>query len=206
MANGTSTRVKTWGNFIDGEWRPSRSGRLFEDRNPADRDDLIGVFQESDAADVDAAVDAAARAYRTWRLVPAPKRAEILFRAAELIAARAAWEASAGTVQQAGRAHEIADVRYRAGVSTQLELSDARLLLQQAEVNRAQAARDLQVARARMALLPDLPIGATPAPRLQPVQPQQAPPATQPAPVPGGGNGAIQAGGFQSGGFQAGIR
>lgn len=125
---------------------------------------------------------------------------------AELIAARAAWEASAGTVQQATRAHEIADVRYRAGVSTQLELSDARLLLQQAEVNRAQAARDLQVARARMALLPDLPIGAS-APRLQQVQPQPPSPATQPAPsVPGGSNAALQAGGFQTGGLQTGIR
>jgi outer membrane protein TolC len=80
---------------------------------------------------------------------------------AELMAARAAWEASANTIQQAARAHEIADVRYRAGVSTQLELSDARLLLQQSEVNRAQAARDLQVARARMALLPDLPLGTS---------------------------------------------
>jgi outer membrane protein TolC len=79
---------------------------------------------------------------------------------AELSAARAAWEASGGTVQQAARAYEIATVRFGAGVSTQLELNDARLLLQQAETNRAQAARDLQVARARLALLPDLPIGA----------------------------------------------
>jgi len=78
---------------------------------------------------------------------------------AELIAARAAWQASAGTVQQASRAYDIADVRYRAGVSTQLELADSRLLLQQAEANRAQAARDLQVARARIALLPNLPLG-----------------------------------------------
>ncbi len=79
---------------------------------------------------------------------------------AELAAARASWEASSGTIQQAVRAYEIADVRYCAGVSTQLELSDARLLLQQAEANRAQAARDLQVARARIALLPDLPLSA----------------------------------------------
>jgi outer membrane protein TolC len=79
---------------------------------------------------------------------------------AELLAARAAWEATAGTVQQATRAYDIADVRYRNGVSTQLELTDARLLLQQAEANRAVAARDLQVARARVALLPDLPLGA----------------------------------------------
>ena len=87
---------------------------------------------------------------------------------AELAAALAAWEASSGTIQQAVRAHEIADVRYRAGVSTQLELSDARLLLQQAEANRAQAGRDLQVARARVALLPDLPLSATAAGRTQP--------------------------------------
>jgi len=79
---------------------------------------------------------------------------------AELVAARGAWEASAGTVQQAVRAFEIATVRFNAGVSTQLELSDSRLLRQQAETNRAQAARNLQVARARVVLLPDLPIGA----------------------------------------------
>ena len=81
---------------------------------------------------------------------------------AELVAARATWEATAGTVQQANRAFELAGIRYQAGVSTQLELSDSRLLLQQAEANRAQAGRDLQVARARVALLPDLPIGTAP--------------------------------------------
>jgi outer membrane protein TolC len=78
---------------------------------------------------------------------------------AELLAAKATWEASSGTVQQAGRAYQIANVRYGAGVSTQLELADSRLLLQQSEANRAQAARDLQVARARVALLPNLPLG-----------------------------------------------
>lgn len=78
---------------------------------------------------------------------------------AELVAARATWQASAGTIQQATRAYEIASVRFGAGVSTQLELSDARLLLQQAEANRAVAARELQVARARASLLPNLPLG-----------------------------------------------
>ena len=76
-----------------------------------------------------------------------------------LEAARATWEASAGTVEQAARAYDIAELRYREGISTQLELSDARFLLEQAQANRAQAARDLQVARARIALLPDLPLG-----------------------------------------------
>ena len=95
----------------------------------------------------------------------------------ELLAARAVWEASSGTVQQATRAYEIADVRYRNGVSTQLELTDSRLLLQQAEANRAVAARDLQVARARVALLPDLPLSATAAAAARPitVPPPQAP-------------------------------
>ncbi|BCS34289.1 transporter [Luteitalea sp. TBR-22] len=75
-------------------------------------------------------------------------------------AARAAWDASAGTVEEAQRAYQIADVRYREGLSTQLELNDARLALERAEAARAQAARDLQLTRARLALLPDLPIGA----------------------------------------------
>jgi outer membrane protein TolC len=80
--------------------------------------------------------------------------------AAQLEAAEATWAASSGTVEQAGRAYSIAEIRYREGISTQTELSDSRLLLQQALANRAQAARDLQVARVRMALLRDLPLGA----------------------------------------------
>jgi outer membrane protein TolC len=108
---------------------------------------------------------------------------------AELFAARAAWEATAGTVQQANRAYEIAEVRYKAGVSTQLELSDARVQLQQAEANRALAARDLQVARARVALLPELPLSgaggaAPPAP--------QAPPPVTPAPTQPSGSGQFR--------------
>ena len=75
-------------NFIDGEWVVSSSGKTSEDRNPANTDDLIGVFQDSNAADVDRAIAAAARAYEEWRLVPAPKRAEILFRAASMLVER----------------------------------------------------------------------------------------------------------------------
>src|SRR5689334_13083835 len=75
-------------NFVDGQWTPSASGSYFEDRNPANQDDLIGVFQQSTPADADQAVRAAERAYASWRLVPAPRRAEMLFRAAQLIAER----------------------------------------------------------------------------------------------------------------------
>jgi len=84
----TPTAVPTYYNLIDGAWVPSVSGDLFENRNPADTDDLIGLFQKSTAADAARAIDAARRAYEHWRLVPAPKRAELLFRAAQLLADR----------------------------------------------------------------------------------------------------------------------
>jgi len=75
-------------NLIDGRWVPSISGALFENRNPANADDLIGGFQQSRREDVDHAIGAARRAFDVWRLVPAPRRAEILFRAAQLLAER----------------------------------------------------------------------------------------------------------------------
>jgi alpha-ketoglutaric semialdehyde dehydrogenase len=84
----TTEKATTYHNFIDGSWIPSVSGAVFENRNPANSDDLIGVFQKSTRADVERAIDAARRAYDHWRLVPAPRRAEILFRAAQLIADR----------------------------------------------------------------------------------------------------------------------
>ncbi len=62
-------------------------------------------------------------------------------------------------VEQATRANEIAELRYREGLSTQTELQDVRLQLEQARANQAQAARDLQVARLRLTLLPFLPLG-----------------------------------------------
>ena len=75
--------------------------------------------------------------------------------------ARSAWQASLGTAEQARRAYSIAEVRYKEGISTQLELNDARILLEQAVTNRALAARNLQVARVKLSLLPDLPLQTT---------------------------------------------
>jgi outer membrane protein TolC len=77
---------------------------------------------------------------------------------AQLRTAEAQFAANAGTVDQAARAYQIAEVRYREGISTQTELNDSRIQYQQAQANRAQAARDLQVARIRVALLRDLPL------------------------------------------------
>src|ERR1700678_16905 len=75
-------------NFIDGEWVESSTGETFEDRNPADTRAVVGIFQKSAKADVDAAVEAAKHAFAKWRLVPAPRRAEIVFRAAEILIGR----------------------------------------------------------------------------------------------------------------------
>jgi aldehyde dehydrogenase (NAD+) len=84
----TLTIPKVYKNFINGEWVESRSGKAFENRNPANTDDLIGMFPLATEQDVHAAVEAAKDAYAHWRLLPAPKRAEILFRAAELLVKR----------------------------------------------------------------------------------------------------------------------
>jgi alpha-ketoglutaric semialdehyde dehydrogenase len=86
MATAVAPRI--FKNFINGEWKDSYSGKAYENRNPANTDELIGMFVSSTSEDVDAAVDAAREAYKKWRLVPAPKRAEILFRAAELLLER----------------------------------------------------------------------------------------------------------------------
>ena len=67
-------------NFTNGKWVASKSGQTFENRNPANTDDVIGIFQKSTTDDVNEAIAAAAEAYKKWRLVPAPKRGEILYR------------------------------------------------------------------------------------------------------------------------------
>jgi alpha-ketoglutaric semialdehyde dehydrogenase len=71
-------------NCIGGEWVDSVSGETFETRSPA-TGETLGIFPRSSAGDVDRAVEAAAAAFEEWRLVPAPKRGEILFRFAQLL-------------------------------------------------------------------------------------------------------------------------
>jgi aldehyde dehydrogenase (NAD+) len=82
---GTATRTKVYKNFIDGEWVEASTGQTFENRNPADTRDVVGIFQRSGKADVDAAIAAAKQAFVRWRLIPAPRRAEIIYRAAEML-------------------------------------------------------------------------------------------------------------------------
>jgi aldehyde dehydrogenase (NAD+) len=84
----STSQTRVFKNFIDGEWVEASTGETFENRNPADTRDLVGIFQKSSREDVNAAVDAAKRAFTKWRLVPAPRRAEIVFRAAEILIER----------------------------------------------------------------------------------------------------------------------
>lgn len=79
---------KIYKNFINGEWVESVTGQAFENVNPANRNELVGMFPNSTSEDVDNAAAAAKEAYKSWRLMPAPKRGEILFRAARLLLER----------------------------------------------------------------------------------------------------------------------
>jgi alpha-ketoglutaric semialdehyde dehydrogenase len=79
-----TTETKSFQNYIGGEWVDAASGETFESASPADGE-TIGVFPKSGADDVDRAVAAAKAAFEEWRLVPAPKRGEILFQLARVL-------------------------------------------------------------------------------------------------------------------------
>src|SRR5512140_3688637 len=79
---------KVFQNYINGRWVNSRTGKVFENRNPANKTEVLGVFQASDNDDAGGAVAAARAAYDSWRRVPAPRRGEILYRAAQALVAR----------------------------------------------------------------------------------------------------------------------
>ena len=83
----SAVEVATYKNYVDGTWVPARSAQVMESLNPA-TGEVLGLVPKSGPEDVEAAVQAAARAYESWRKVPAPRRAEILFRVAELILQR----------------------------------------------------------------------------------------------------------------------
>ena len=84
----TSAVTRSHKNFINGEWVEARRGSTFENRNPANTAELIGIFPASTQEDVSEAVDSARDAFKKWRLFPAPRRAEILYRAAETLVKR----------------------------------------------------------------------------------------------------------------------
>jgi alpha-ketoglutaric semialdehyde dehydrogenase len=85
MSDHDAPRASDYGNYIGGRWLPAKNGATFESRDPSDGS-LIGRFAASAASDVDAAVAAARGAFPGWRATPAPRRGEILFRFAALLA------------------------------------------------------------------------------------------------------------------------
>src|SRR6185312_7835090 len=133
-----SAMPETFANLIGGRWVPARSGRTFSNLNPA-TGAVLGQFPDSDSADVADAVAAASEAFRTWRLVPAPKRAELLFRLGQRIAEQKEELAKAATqemgkilIETRGDMQEAVDMAYLAagegrrlyGVTTPSEMPD----------------------------------------------------------------------------------
>jgi alpha-ketoglutaric semialdehyde dehydrogenase len=107
-------------NFVGGRWVPARSGRTFANVNPANGE-ILGEFPHSEAADIADAALAARKAFATWRLTPAPKRAEILYRLGQLIASRKEQLARAATremgkilIETLGDVQEGIDMAYLA--------------------------------------------------------------------------------------------
>jgi acyl-CoA reductase-like NAD-dependent aldehyde dehydrogenase len=80
--------AKKFQNFIGGSWCDAQSGKTFENRNPAHWDEVVGIFPKSGTGEVDRAVQAARTAFESWRLVPAPKRGDILKRVGDLMVER----------------------------------------------------------------------------------------------------------------------
>src|SRR5690606_6602665 len=84
----SSTDIKRYKNFIAGKWVESGSDGSFQNINPADSNDIVGEFPAGGASELDEAVAAAQEAYSEWRLVPAPRRAQIIHRAGDILAER----------------------------------------------------------------------------------------------------------------------
>ena len=80
--------MKKYQNFINGKWIDAKSGQVFEDRNPANWNEVVGTFPKSGKEDVDDAVKAARTAFEKWRLVPAPRRGDILKKVGDVLVAR----------------------------------------------------------------------------------------------------------------------
>src|SRR5881275_576667 len=80
--------TETFKNFIGGQWVAPATGAYFENRNPADRDDIIGCFPRSGPDDVARAVASAQRGFAHWSKTPAPVRGEVLHRVGDLLVER----------------------------------------------------------------------------------------------------------------------
>ncbi len=114
--------MKIFKNFINGAWVPPDSGEYYENRNPADRRDLIGKFPLSGVSDVNRAVESAKRGFELWRRTPAPERGNVMRVAGDILTARKEEIADAMTremgkplAETRGDVQEAIDTAYYAG-------------------------------------------------------------------------------------------
>src|SRR5512143_1871607 len=80
--------AKKYKNYIGGEWVEPIAGDYFENRNPANTDEVIGLWPRSHKADVEKAVESAKRGFELWRRTPAPLRGDVLRRVGDLLSKR----------------------------------------------------------------------------------------------------------------------
>jgi alpha-ketoglutaric semialdehyde dehydrogenase len=118
-AKGGATVADIFKNYIDGAWVESKSGETFENRNPANRHDLVGLFSASNLDDVNEAVQVAKKAFAGWRLMPAPKRGEILYRVGELLR-RHKEEIARGMTREMGKVLKETRGDVQEGIDTAL--------------------------------------------------------------------------------------
>src|SRR3989475_10959133 len=82
--------AETFLNYIAGQWAECKSKKTFPNVNPANTDEVVGLFQASGPEDAASAFDAAVKAQPAWTALPAPRRGEYLFKAAEILEGRLA--------------------------------------------------------------------------------------------------------------------
>jgi acyl-CoA reductase-like NAD-dependent aldehyde dehydrogenase len=112
-------------NHIAGEWRPAAGGATFEDVNPADERDVIGAFPDSGDDDVGAAIEAVAQAWPAWAAASPEVRAEVLFKAADIMAARADSVAAELTREEGKTLAEARNEARRIGANFRLYAGEA---------------------------------------------------------------------------------
>lgn len=127
QASVAQATYRTYDNYIGGDWRPAASGETFDNRNPANRDEVVAAFAASGGDEVDAAITAAAEAAESWRRTSPIARANILYQASNILAARVAGVGRDLTreegktlkegIGETGRAVQI--LRYYAGEAQQ---------------------------------------------------------------------------------------
>ena len=117
--------MQKFNNYINGKWESPVSGNYFEDINPADSRDIVGLFPESNSDDVNRAVSNSRSAYRQWSRMPAPKRGDILRKAGDIFTRRKVElakimtrEIGKPTFETEGDIQEAIDTCYYCGTET----------------------------------------------------------------------------------------